>query len=186
MNIIFTARKRSLGQGHMFTGVCLSTGGLVPGGVWSGGVWSGGGAWSRGSGQGEIWSRGLPGVGDAWSKGGGSGTGGAWSRGLVQGGAWWWPPRRLLLPRIHSSSTASYWNAFLVQVLFASWAQIEFKPQFGVKSMDWIVIRYNHINSSTIVKKYAESCTCQLAQSMKTISSGLILTTISWVYLICS
>ena len=30
-----TARKRSLGQGNMFTDVCLSTGG---GGVWSGGV----------------------------------------------------------------------------------------------------------------------------------------------------
>ena len=28
--LIFTARKRSLGQGNMFTGVCLSTGG-VPG-----------------------------------------------------------------------------------------------------------------------------------------------------------
>ena len=27
---IFTARKRSLGQGNMFTGVCLSTGGGVP------------------------------------------------------------------------------------------------------------------------------------------------------------
>ena len=35
---IFTARKRSLGQGNMFTGVCLSTGGcLVLGGAWSGG-----------------------------------------------------------------------------------------------------------------------------------------------------
>ena len=69
---IFTARKRSLGQGNMFTGVCLSTGGggglvlgvpapggpgpggwgyLVQiGGAWSGGVWlggacSGGGGW---------------------------------------------------------------------------------------------------------------------------------------------
>ena len=32
-----TARKRSLGQGNMFTGVCLSTGGvcMVPGGAWS-------------------------------------------------------------------------------------------------------------------------------------------------------
>ena len=36
-----TARKRSLGQGNMFTGVCLSTGG-VPG---PGGAWSRGGAW---------------------------------------------------------------------------------------------------------------------------------------------
>ena len=45
---VFTARKRSLGQGNMFTGVCLSTGG-VPG---SEGVWSGGVAWSRGGGSG--------------------------------------------------------------------------------------------------------------------------------------
>ena len=32
---IFIARKRSFGQGNMFTGVCLSTGG---GGAWSRGV----------------------------------------------------------------------------------------------------------------------------------------------------
>ena len=38
--LIITARKRSLGQGNMFTGVCLSTGG-VPGP-------RGEGAWSRG------------------------------------------------------------------------------------------------------------------------------------------
>ena len=35
MTNIFTTRKRSLGQGNMFTGVCLSTGGMV---------WSWGGA----------------------------------------------------------------------------------------------------------------------------------------------
>ena len=36
---IFTARKQNLGEGNMFTGVCLSTGGyLVPGGAWSWGV----------------------------------------------------------------------------------------------------------------------------------------------------
>ena len=34
--LIFTARKQSLRQGNMFTGVCLSTGGVpVPGGAWS-------------------------------------------------------------------------------------------------------------------------------------------------------
>ena len=27
--VVFTARKRSLGQGNMFTGVCLSTGGVL-------------------------------------------------------------------------------------------------------------------------------------------------------------
>ena len=33
-NQLFTARKRSLGRGNMFTDVCLSTGGyLVPGGL---------------------------------------------------------------------------------------------------------------------------------------------------------
>ena len=39
-NSIVTVRKRSSGQGNMFTGVCLSTGGgcLVPGGSLVGGV----------------------------------------------------------------------------------------------------------------------------------------------------
>ena len=44
-SFLFTARKRSLGQGNMFTGMCLSTGGvpglggLVPGGACLGGAW---------------------------------------------------------------------------------------------------------------------------------------------------
>ena len=43
-NQLFTARKRSLGRGYMFTDVCLSTRGVA----WSrGGVWSQGGAWWR-------------------------------------------------------------------------------------------------------------------------------------------
>ena len=43
--LIITARRRSLGQGNMFTGVCLSTGVgcLVLGGAWSGGLGSGAG-----------------------------------------------------------------------------------------------------------------------------------------------
>ena len=41
-NLVITARKRSLGHGNMFTGVCLSTG--VPGQV--GGVPGPGGVWS--------------------------------------------------------------------------------------------------------------------------------------------
>ena len=46
---LIAARKRSLGQGNMFTGVCLSTGGcLVHGGV---------GACSGGSGPGRTWWR---------------------------------------------------------------------------------------------------------------------------------
>ena len=44
--LVFTARKRSLGQGNMFTGVCLSTGGLVHCPGW--GCMVPGGAWSRG------------------------------------------------------------------------------------------------------------------------------------------
>ena len=50
---LVTARKQSLGQGNMFTGVCLSTGGqcLVPGGglvpAGGGGVPAPGGAWWR-------------------------------------------------------------------------------------------------------------------------------------------
>ena len=74
---IFTARKRSLGQGNMFKGVCLSTGGcLLLGGAWSGGcllrgclVW---GAWSSGGWARGVWFRGVP---------------------APDGGAWWRPPR---------------------------------------------------------------------------------------------
>ena len=51
-HLFITARKRSLGQGNIFTGVCLSTGG-VPG---PGGCLVLGGAWSRG--RGGAWSRG--------------------------------------------------------------------------------------------------------------------------------
>ena len=53
----FTAHKRSLGQGNMFTGVCLST----VGGAWS----QGGGAWSQGEvhGPGGAWSQGVHGPG---------------------------------------------------------------------------------------------------------------------------
>ena len=68
---IFTARKRSLGQGNIFTSVCqefCSQGGRVPG---PGGYLVPGGAWSRGC---------LV-------------PGGAWS----QEGVWRTPPGRLLL-----------------------------------------------------------------------------------------
>ena len=65
-----TARKRSLGQGNMFTGVCLSTGGVPgPGGL------------GEAPGPG-----GVPGLGGCLVLGG---------SGL--GGAWWRPPRGLLL-----------------------------------------------------------------------------------------
>ena len=42
---LITSRKRSLGQGNMFAGVCLSTGGVPGPGGWSalgGCAWSGG------------------------------------------------------------------------------------------------------------------------------------------------
>ena len=61
--LIFTARKRSLGQGNKFTGVCLSTRG-VPGPVWC-----------------LVLGEGVPGAGGAWSKGG-----------LLPGGVWRPPP----------------------------------------------------------------------------------------------
>ena len=44
-----TARKRSLGQGNMFTGVSVHRGCMLPGGAWSGGV---GGSLVRG---GALW-----------------------------------------------------------------------------------------------------------------------------------
>ena len=97
---LFTTRKRSLGQGNIFTPVCHSVHRGVPGPggylVW--GVWSGAGAWSWGhlvpDGSlvwGGAWSGGVPGLG-------GSGPGGyAQGEGLVPGGAcsqgaWWRPP----------------------------------------------------------------------------------------------
>ena len=85
---VVTARKRSLGQGNMFTGVCLSTGG-VPG--WGVGVWVPG-------------PRGVSGPGGgAWS--GGPGLGGHLVRG---GGLVETPPDGYCWGRY-----ASYWNAFL-------------------------------------------------------------------------
>ena len=119
-----TARKRSMGQGNIFTPVCHS---VHRGGAWSWGVSGPGGClvlgvpgprgtWSWGVClvPGEVWS------GGAWSQagyghgrvpgaGGVPGLGGAWSRGcLVQGvwsqeGAWWRPPPppgRLLLQAV--------------------------------------------------------------------------------------
>ena len=77
MNALITARKRSLGQGNMFTGVCLSTGGGGPGS--RGGVWSWGGAWSWG---------GVPGTRGSLVPGGGLVLGGACSRGHLLQGVW--------------------------------------------------------------------------------------------------
>ena len=79
---LITARKRSLGQGNMFTGVCLSTGGcLLPGGAWPRGVCL------------------LP--GGCLHPGGGSAPGGPWSQGGVcsQGGPGG-DPRGWLLLRV--------------------------------------------------------------------------------------
>ena len=67
---VITARKRSLGQGNMFTPLCHS---VRRGGAWSRGVWSGGSVWSRGD---LVWSHwGVPGPGGAPGLGG-SGLGG--------------------------------------------------------------------------------------------------------------
>ena len=85
--VFITARKRSLGQGNMFTGVSLSTGGgcLLQGGTGPGGPGSGGGAWS--------WGVCLLPDECACSQGGVPAPGGC----LLQGVAWWRPPRWLLL-----------------------------------------------------------------------------------------
>ena len=92
---VFAARKRSLGQGNMFIGVCVS-------------VHRGRGAWSRevpGPG-GVCLLRGM--VGGAWSwgqpapggmpgpRGGACSQGGACSwRVWSQGGAWWRSPQEV-------------------------------------------------------------------------------------------
>ena len=60
-SFLITARKRSLGQGNIFTRVCqefCSQGGLVPGGGWSWGAWLGG---VGVPGPGGVCSRGVPG-----------------------------------------------------------------------------------------------------------------------------
>ena len=90
-NYIITARKRSLRQGNIFTGVCLSTGRLPgPGGVpgpgdgWSGGCLLPGGTCSRG----------VPAPEECLHPGGGGGVPG---------------PDGYFCRRY-----ASYWNAFLL------------------------------------------------------------------------
>ena len=122
---IFTARKRSLGQGNIFTPVCHSVhgGGVcswrgacswgvpAPGGclVWGCLLLVGGGACPRGSASGGACS----GVGCLLPRG--LLPGGVCSRGVpaprevpAPGGAWWRPPRQLLLWAV-----CIYWNAFL-------------------------------------------------------------------------
>ena len=95
---VITARKRNLGQGNMFTGVCLST----EGGAWSGGsglLWGGG-----------AYSRGVPGPGGGCL---------VWE-GLLPGGACsQWGGEGVCLvgtPRdgYCCGRYASYWNAFLL------------------------------------------------------------------------
>ena len=71
INLLITARNRSLGQGNTFTGVCLSTGGVHgPGVAWSGGCMVLGGVHDPGG----AWSQGVHGPGGC----------------MVQGGAWSW------------------------------------------------------------------------------------------------
>ena len=85
---LVTTRKRSLGQGNMFTSVCLSTGGVpAPGGCLL---------------LGGAWSWGMPGPGSAWSRERVPGPEGlvqegAWSGGTCSWGGTWWRPPRLLL-----------------------------------------------------------------------------------------
>ena len=81
---ITTARKRSLGQGNMFTGVYLSTGGVPAPGEGSG---SGVGACSGGC---LLWGCLVPGRYLFWGVPAPRGC-------LLPGVAWWRPPRKLLL-----------------------------------------------------------------------------------------
>ena len=75
---LITAHKRSLGQGNMFTGVCLSTGVPAPGGgAWSWGVSAPGGCLLLGG----AWSQGVPAPGGVPARGGG----GTWSQGVPGG-----------------------------------------------------------------------------------------------------
>ena len=117
---IITARKRSLGQGNMFTGVCLSTGGcLLAGGLVLQGVHALGGG---------LVLAGVPAPGRSGPRGvpapGGLVPGGVWS----WGDAWWRPPGRLLLraarillecifvPFFILSFLHSFFNSFILSI----------------------------------------------------------------------
>ena len=105
--LFITTRKRSLGQGNIFTSVCQEF--CSQGGAWSsgGGCLVPGGAWSWGYlVLGGCLVRGLCLVlGAAWFRGVLVQEIGAWSRGV-----WRTPPAR--------GRYASYWNAILFQVKF--------------------------------------------------------------------
>ena len=122
--LIITARKRSLGQGNIFTPVCHSVhriGGVH--GCWRVCMVAGGHAWLPGGG-------GVHGGGACVvAKGGMHGFGGhAW---LPEGHAWlpgghaWLPGVCIGYNQIESMSRryASYWNAFLFHVFFRNFGK---------------------------------------------------------------
>ena len=88
----FYRPKRSFGQGNIFTGVCLSTGGGVPAPNFRGGYFFGGGVFFRGG----IF------FGGVFFRGGGIFSGGVFFRGGLSTGI-----------RSTFGRYASYWNAFL-------------------------------------------------------------------------
>ena len=105
--IIFTARKLSLGQGNVFAGVCLSTGGLTSEHVSQ-----------------VTWPR------DLYPKGSASGRGlHPWGLPTHCRVCLWWVGQTAQDPRymgyygIRSTSRqyASYWNAFLFVISLHSW-----------------------------------------------------------------
>ena len=108
---IFTASRRSLGQGNIFRSVCQEFcpqggGYLLRGGAWSGEVSAPGGAWSRG-----VSGLGVSGLGGSGPRGmvpalgGVSGPRGACSRGVLV---------ETPLPDEYCCGRyASYWNALL-------------------------------------------------------------------------
>ena len=125
--MLITARKRSLGQGNIFTPVCHSVhrgGCLVPGGcllpgvsALGGGSAPRGGAWS----EGDVCSGGLPGPGGVPGPRGVSALGGTQSQGVPGPGgdaqSWGRPGRDPPPDGYCCRWYASYWNAFLFTII---------------------------------------------------------------------
>ena len=122
---IFTARKRSLGQGNIFIGVCQEFCSRGGGCLIRRGVCSGGSCLLLG---GCLLPGGVSTEGGCLLLGGVSAAGGVvcpWGVSALgnvcsQGGAWWRPPNGYCCGRY-----ASYWNAFLCFEIYTTFKKFQ-------------------------------------------------------------
>ena len=118
--LVITARKRSLGQGNIFTSVCHS---FCPGG---GCLHPGGSASQRGLHPEGSAFRGRLHPGESTSRGSTSRAGSSSREVCIQGGSpsrgggWLAPSHRILWMRSTNRRYVSYWNALLVTYNFCS------------------------------------------------------------------